>query len=85
MIWVSESTVNEAAVVPKSTAVAVVKPVPVMVTEVPPAVGPELGATETTVGPATNVNWSLALIGEVPPAVVTVMSTVPAALAGRWP
>ena len=43
MIWVSESTANKAAVVPKSTAVAPVKPVPVMVTEVPPAVGPELG------------------------------------------
>ena len=42
-----------AAVVPKWTAVAVVNPVPVMVTEVPPAVGPALGATELTVGAAT--------------------------------
>ena len=33
-----------AASVPKSTAVAPVKPVPVMVTVVPPAVGPEVGA-----------------------------------------
>ena len=32
-----------AAVVPKLTAVAPVKPVPVMVTEVPPAVGPAFG------------------------------------------
>ena len=32
-----------AAIVPKSTAVAPVKLVPVMVTEVPPPVGPELG------------------------------------------
>ena len=45
-----------AGVVPKWTAVAAVKPVPVMVTEVPPAVGPALGATELTVGAATNVN-----------------------------
>ena len=54
VIWVSESTVKVVAgVVPKSTAVAPVKPVPVMVTEVPPAVGPEPGATEVTVGAAT--------------------------------
>ena len=35
-----------AAVVPKSTAVALVKSVPVMVTEVPPAVGPAFGLTD---------------------------------------
>ncbi len=41
VIWVSETTVKVvAAVEPKSTAVAPVKPVPVMVTEVPPAAGP---------------------------------------------
>ena len=45
-----------AAVVPKWTVVAAVKPVPVMMTEVPPAVGPELGATELTVGVTTKVN-----------------------------
>ncbi len=33
--------------------VAPVKPVPVMVTEVPPAVGPASGLTEVTVGAAT--------------------------------
>ena len=77
VIWVSESTVNKAAVVPKSTAVAVVNPVPVMVTEVPPVVGPEVGATEVTVGSAMNVNWSAEEVAEVPPAVVAVMSTCP--------
>src|SRR6478735_5284050 len=76
-------TVNVvAAVAPKSTAVAPVKPVPVIVTEVPPAVGPEFGLTLVTVGAATNVNWSLAEVALVPPVVVTVMSTVPAAWAG---
>jgi hypothetical protein len=35
---------------PKSTAVAPVKPVPVTVTEVPPAAGPLLGLTPVTVG-----------------------------------
>ena len=44
-------TVNVvAAVVPNFTAVAPVKLVPVMVTVVPPAVGPELGLTAVTVG-----------------------------------
>ncbi len=51
MISVSESTVTVVAgVVPKSTAVAPVKSVPVMVTVVPPAVGPALGLTAVTVG-----------------------------------
>ncbi len=46
VIWVAESTVNEvAAVAPKVTAVAPVKPVPVIVTEVPPACGPLFGLT----------------------------------------
>ena len=54
------------------------KSVPVMVTEVPPAVDPELGAIDATVGSAMKVNWSLALIGEVPPGVVTVTLTAPA-------
>ena len=51
MIEVAELTVKAvAAVVPKLTAVAPVKSVPVMVTEVPPAVGPTVGLTPVTVG-----------------------------------
>ena len=38
------------AVAPKSTAVAPVKPVPLTVTEVPPAAGPLVGLTPVTVG-----------------------------------
>ncbi len=54
VISVSESTVQEAAdVEPKSTAVAPVKPRPLMVTEVRPLSTPVDGATETTAGPAT--------------------------------
>ena len=84
VICVSESTVNEAAgVAPKVTAVAPVKSAPVMTTEVPPAVGPELGTTELTAGSEMKVNWSLAEFAEVPPTVVTVTSTVPAGLAGE--
>ena len=44
-------TVKVAVAVPNFTAVAPVKLVPVMVTEVPPAAGPELGLTPVTVGP----------------------------------
>jgi hypothetical protein len=84
VISVSETTVKDAAgVAPKSTAFAVVKSVPVIVTGVPPAVGPALGTTELTVGSAMNVNWSAGEVAEVPPAVVTVTSTVPTASAGE--
>jgi len=42
-----------AAVAPKVTAVAPVKPVPVMVTLVPPVEGPDVGEINVTVGAAT--------------------------------
>ena len=41
-----------AAVAPKSTAVAPVNPVPVIVTRVPPATGPLVGLRAVTVGTA---------------------------------
>jgi hypothetical protein len=51
VIEVGETTVTPvAALAPKSTAVAPVKPVPVIVTSVPPAVVPEVGLTPETVG-----------------------------------
>ena len=54
MISVAETTVKlVAATVPKTTLVAPVKLVPVMVTVVPPAGGPEVGETAVTVGVAT--------------------------------
>ncbi len=69
-IWVAEATKNGAAVVPKCTAVAPTKLVPVMVTPVPPAVEPETGLTAVTVGPGAAmtamgvpVNW--AIVGTV--------------------
>jgi hypothetical protein len=40
----------EAAVVPNLTALAPVKPMPVIATEVLPALGPEVGLTPVTVG-----------------------------------
>ena len=51
VIEVAELTVKPVAgVAPKVTAVAPVNPVPVMLTEVPPAVGPEVGEIRVTVG-----------------------------------
>ncbi len=53
VIWVAELTVNPAAgVAPKFTALAPVKLVPVIVTDVPPPVGPDVGESEVTVGGA---------------------------------
>ena len=72
-----------AAVVPNFTAVAPVKLVPVIVTLVPPAKGPELGEIPVTVGAVTYVNWSLEPVALVPLVVVTVISTVPALPAGE--
>ena len=71
---------------PKLTAVAPVKPVPVIVTEVPPVSGPTGRADARDRGCAdhdVNVNWSAAPVALVPPGVVTVMSTVPALWAGE--
>jgi hypothetical protein len=51
VIVLSPLTVKLVAVAPPNvTAVAPVKPLPDMVTEVPPAVGPLFGATEAIVG-----------------------------------
>ena len=53
VICVAETTVKLlAAVVPKSTAVAPLRPVPVIVTRVPPARGPIAGLMLVTVGTA---------------------------------
>jgi hypothetical protein len=78
---VSELTVNvEAAVDPNLTAVAPVNPLPRRLTTVAPESGPELGEIPETVVPY--VNLSDVLVVDVPAAVVTVMSTVPAAPLG---
>jgi hypothetical protein len=79
VIDVSETTVKDAAAVePNETALAPMKPVPVIVTCVPPATGPALGLTPVTPGADTYVNASAEPPdAEVPPGVVTVMLTVP--------
>jgi hypothetical protein len=64
---------------PKNTSVAVVNPVPVSPTLLPPAVVPVGGATVVSVGGVTYVyGWGL----DVPPGFSTVTSTWPAAWAG---
>ena len=84
MIWVALFKMKlVAAVVPKSTTVAPVKPVPVTVTLCAPASVPLVGLTAVTVGAATKVNSSAgALTAEMPPGAVTVMLTVAADTAG---
>ena len=74
------------ATVPNFTPVTPVNPVPAMATEVPPTVDPEVGVRPVTVGTggAVKVKWSAgALTAEVPPAAVTLTSTVPADSAGE--
>jgi hypothetical protein len=83
VIDVALSAVIAAAAVPKSTAVAFERLVPVIVTDVLPAVGPVDGLMAVTVGGETNVNWSAELVVLVPDGVVTVMSAVPAEPAGE--
>ena len=51
---------------PNVTALSLVNPVPVMVTLVPPAAAPLVGATFDTFGGGTNVNLSLDVLAEVP-------------------
>jgi hypothetical protein len=54
VIWVALLTVNEvAAVLPNLTMVAPVKLLPVIVTLVPPMVGPAFGPIDVTVGAAS--------------------------------
>ena len=72
-----------AATPPNFTAVAPLKPEPVIVTDVPPAAAPFEGDTAVTVGAdAWYVKVSALTTGEVPSGVVTVMLTDPALAAG---
>ena len=82
VIWVSEFIVKlVAAVAPKLTAVTLVKPEPIRVTDVPPEVVPAVGLTDVMTG-APKVYLDPAEVAEVPAGLVAVTSTVPAASAG---
>ena len=56
VIWVSETTVKIAGLLPKLTAVTPVKPVPMIVTAVPPPASPRAGSSPVTRGTADNVD-----------------------------
>jgi hypothetical protein len=79
VILVSLTTVKlVAGFEPNFTAVAPIKPEPVMVTEVPPDVWPDCGEIPVTCGEAAAyVNLSAGDVADVPPEVVTVTSTIP--------
>jgi len=66
-----------AGVDPKATELTPTNPVPVIVTAVPPLVGPADGLMLAIVGEPTYVNWSPAVGDDTPLGVVTVASTVP--------
>jgi hypothetical protein len=63
---------------PKCTEVAASRFVPVIVTDVPPAVGPDVGLMLVTAGRGgeTYVNSAASRLADVPPAVVTFRLTV---------
>ena len=71
-----------AFVPPKVNAVVPVKPVPLIVTAWPPAVGPEFGEMLVNVGVVVKVYMSADEVADVPLGVVTVISMVPATWAG---
>src|SRR3989442_11947291 len=83
LIWVALMRATPVAAAPPTVTVAVAsKPVPVIVMEVPPAVGPEVGLTALTVGAAMYVNWSPGFAVLDWPPTVTMTSARPAACAG---
>ena len=67
---------------PKETDVTRASPVPETTTAFPPWSGPDAGVSEVMVGGATSENWSKLPVRPVPPADVTVTSTVPGAATG---
>ena len=64
-LWLTTANVV-AGVPPMVTAVAPVKPVPVIVIAVPPVTGPPGGVTEVTVGAAMYVNFDAAEVAKYP-------------------
>ena len=74
--WPPPARPEAAGVAPNETVESPVKPVPVMVTEVPPAAGPKSGLMAVTVG-ASKAKRSAGLVAEVPLPLVTVTSTEP--------
>ena len=78
VIWLAELTVYAvAAISPNLTAVISINPVPVIVTAVPPAVGPLAGVMRVIAGMSVYVNWPATTGVLVPSGLVTVTLTIP--------
>jgi hypothetical protein len=73
---------DAAATPPNETDEEDVKPVPVIVIEVPPAVDPEAGLTPDTTGTAPYANWSAVTTTDWPLGAVTRTFAVPTACVG---
>src|SRR5262249_47327614 len=82
MVLPSTTVTPVAAVPPIVTVAPELKLVPVIVTLVPPATGPEFGATVATVGARPRFVNSLVWVPLCVSALVTVTSTMPAVCAG---
>jgi hypothetical protein len=80
LIKVSLRILNVAGLAPKNTPVAVVKPVPVRVTLLPPTMAPPVGDKPVRVSAATSRNMTPLLVAE---AVLTITALAPAASAGE--
>jgi hypothetical protein len=80
LIKVSLRILNVAGLAPKITAVAIMKPVPVRVTLLPPTMAPPVGDKLVRVGMAIYWNMAPLLVAE---AVLTVTALAPATLAGE--
>ena len=74
------STTSDAATPSNDTDGAAPKPLPAIVTAVPPATGPDDGDTDDTIGGATYVNPSASVVD--PPGPLTTTSTGPATCGG---
>jgi hypothetical protein len=84
VIFVADRTVTDvAAVAPNLTVAPATNALPVIVTDVPPFRGPEDGLTPVTAGTESYAKRSEDPVRDVPPGVMTVTSTVPAAWGGE--
>lgn len=82
VIWVSLFTVNVAKDAPNLTDVALLNPVPVMTTAVPPFSDPLFELVPDILGTGRYVNLSASNVALVPPGFIAVMSTVSATPVG---
>src|SRR5215831_2956698 len=82
VILVADTNVTPVpAFAPNLTVAPLAKPVPVMVTTVPPPVGPDEGDTPETVGTVSTVDWAAAGAAATPPSKPTTAAPTARAIA----